>query len=120
MNYMEQVAKMLGVELEEEFNVSFKQDTKYRFTEGGLEYFSEPDGRWLRVYDICNLLKGDCEIVKIPKPILDDVERKYLSNIIKPWRNCVKCIFLYGSEGYEYILIKYYRKIIEEDCDVLL
>ena len=113
MNYMEQVAHMLGVELNEEFYISFNQGTKYKFTEcGGLEYFNKTIGKWMVSTGLFNILNGAYEIVK---PILDDVEKEYLSNIIKPFKDCIKYITKCGVSNCEYIAIVYYDKLTEKE-----
>lgn len=106
MNYMEQVAQMLGVELEEEFNV-YKSKIVNKFTEDGIVSFSKDNQNWIRNYYLLeNLLIGYTEIIK--KPILDDIERRYLSNIIKPFRDRVVSIIKYDDyDRCEYIVIKY-------------
>lgn len=46
--------------------------------------------------------------LELEKPILDDAERKYLSGVIKPFRDRVKCIIKKKSYDYdnrEYIVI---------------
>lgn len=88
---MEQVAQMLNVKLREEFNIK-NRDTKYRLTECGLEYFYEPSKKWMSSAFLNEVLSGAYEIVKIPKPILNEVEKEYLSAVIKPFRNKVKYI----------------------------
>ena len=106
MNYMEQVAQMLGVELEEEFNV-YKSKIVNKFTEDGIVSYSKDNQNWIRNYYLLeNLLIGYTEIIK--KPILDDIERRYLSNIIKPFRDRVVSIVKYDDyDRCEYIVIKY-------------
>ena len=32
------------------------------------------------------------------EPILDDVEKEYLNNVIKPFRNSVRCMCKYGTD----------------------
>lgn len=62
---MADVAKMLGVELEEEFMVT-EDDSIYKLTKDGLEYKSD-DGNWYYANDVfLNLLDGTIEIVKLP------------------------------------------------------
>lgn len=64
-NYMADVAKMLGVELGEEFKLDGRK-TKYKFTENGL-YFYAPDGWWqCSNVMLPKILKGELEIVKVP------------------------------------------------------
>lgn len=85
MNRMKEVAQMLGVELGEEFKIKYDH-FKYKITERGLERFDSYDNRWyLGAPTFVELLRGDCKIIKLPKPILDDVEKEYLSNIITPF-----------------------------------
>ena len=71
-----------------------------------------------------DLLLGKFTIVKIPKSILDDVEKKYLSAVIKPFRSKVYAIAKYddGDDNYyiqimikqnvyfEYIDLPYFKK----------
>lgn len=64
MNYMENVAKMLGVELEEEFMID-SSDKVYRFFKNGLCY--QCSGAWLPAeYQFFDLIKGDSKIIKLP------------------------------------------------------
>ena len=64
-NYMADIAKMLGVELEEEFKLDGRK-TKYKFTENGL-YFYAPDGWWqCSNVMLPKILKGELEIIKLP------------------------------------------------------
>ena len=98
-NIMKDVAKLLGLELEEEFTIEGFEDffPKVKLTERGLSYWSNIDRRWCGLGDIPNkLLTGENKITKLPKPILDDVEKEYLSNIIKPFRN--RILYIAKSE----------------------
>lgn len=113
MNYMKEVANMLGVELNEEFNINLHGSRKYRFTEHGMEDFHEPIGQWMTCDYLFSILNGTIEIVKIP--ILDEAEKEYLSAVIKPFRNCVKCISKNRFDGFEYIFIVYFSKLGNED-----
>ena len=85
MNYMEQVAHILGVELDEEFNIEGK-DYKYKISKNGVFICYEEE--WYKICDtLFDVLMGKREIIK--KPILDKKEKEYLSNVIKPFRNQV-------------------------------
>ena len=111
MNYMKQVAQMLGVELEEEFK---RKDIKccyisgsiYKITNDGLVVFG--DRGWEEnIYVLASLLNGKDEIVKLPKPILDDIEKEYLGAVIKPFKNSIKHIVKYKiNKKKEYIEIR--------------
>ena len=81
MNYMKQVAEMLGVELGEEFKVKGNNEhNKYKFTDTDLVYDSE--SKMPAIVTLYDLLKREDEIIKIPKSILteeekeDDIERR--------------------------------------------
>lgn len=64
-NYMQDVARMLGVELGEEFKLD-GTERKYKFTENGL-YFYAPDGWWQCPSVLLpRILRGNVEIVKLP------------------------------------------------------
>lgn len=80
-NKMEQVAKMLGVELNEEFKLG-SGCAKYKLTKNGLMYYADFKGEWNNSNRIEALLKGEYEIIKLPKSILTKEEKEYLSNII--------------------------------------
>lgn len=92
MNYMKDVAQMLGVELDEEFLIS-NTDLICKFVDNGLLQKHIPIMTWHYDNNMLRcLLSGEYEIVKKPKPILDDAEKEYLSNVIKPFRDRVRYI----------------------------
>ena len=110
MNYMTQIAQMLGVELEEEFELKKGIDDLYRFklSRIGLVYFSPSTQMWHEGNRLLvDLLLGKDEIIKIPEPILDEVEKEYLSAVIKPFRNKIEYIDKYIDENGEYISLIY-------------
>lgn len=99
MNYMEQVAHMLGVELDEEFKVKVYDSYRFKITKDGL-YWKCNDG-WERV--ILTIIDDIlCGRIEIEKPILDKTEKEYLSYVIKPFRKEVKSIMKvkYCKEAY--------------------
>ena len=121
-NYMEQVAHMLGVELEEEFKLKdgifkFAQDDTAKISKDeifkitkdgiyGMFKYNEYSCDWNPAYHLLTgILLGRYEIVK--KPILDESEKGYLSEIIKPFRKQVIGIYKLDTENYECIVIKY-------------
>ena len=105
MNYMEQVAKMLGVEIGEEFRV-VNDSCLYKLDDKGL-YFLATDDKWkIDYFTLTSILNGKAMIIK--KPILDDVEREYLSNVIKPFRDRIEYIIKNSAYSpIEWITIKY-------------
>lgn len=107
MNYMEQVAQMLGLELEEEFYIK-GNDNKFKITNNGMCYSFRSTDMWSPVsWIVCDILNGKLEITKKPKPILTKQEKEYLSNVIKPFRNKIESIAKYIDEDGEYISITY-------------
>ena len=86
MNYMKQVAKMFGVEMEKEFYINNGYGNfKCKITDNGLLIFTEADKLWSSArYTLADILTGKNVIIK--QPILNDAEKEYLSNVIKPWR----------------------------------
>lgn len=103
MNYMKEVAQILGVELDEEFYIK-GNDNKFKITNNGMCYSFKSCDMWSPVsWIICDILNGKLEIVKKPKPILDEVEKRYLSNVIKPFRNQIESIVKYSYGKYEAI-----------------
>ena len=111
MNYMEQVAKLLGVELREKFKINYAGDIssdEYYIDE--ISIHKVCDGR---VNDYCYplliaLLNGSDTVVKLPKNILTEKEKEYLSSVISPFRNSVEYFSkLNYRNNYEYIKIKY-------------
>ena len=102
MNYMKQIAEMLGVKLEEEFYLKGSK-YKHKLTKDGLFYCLEDGKSWLFAnWTFYEVLAGELEIVKKPKPILDEVEKEYLSNVIKPFRSKVKYIVKRNDNKSEY------------------
>lgn len=68
MNYYEKVAKMLGVELGEEFKVKWEKgaeftNSKYCLTKDG---FNKVGTTWFVHGILANILSGKAEIVKLP------------------------------------------------------
>lgn len=97
MNYMADVAQMLGVEIGEEFKIEgFSKETKYKFSKDYLIMLISDVG-WIKASVLTDLLNGKLKIVKLPKPVLDNVEKKYLSYVIKPFREDVLKIAKFES-----------------------
>ena len=103
MNYMSEVAQMLGVKLYENFRyksaLTGLSKIELRFTEKYLEGYSPDINAWFNVKfeTICNLLNGEYEVVKLPEPILTEEERKYLSVVIKPYKEDIEYIVKLGG-----------------------
>ena len=63
-NYMQDVARMLGVELGEKFNVSSCGQTLYMLTEDGLSCLV--CDKWVEQADFAFMIKGKYKIIKRP------------------------------------------------------
>ena len=103
MNYMKQVADMLGVELEQEFKLKGISKV-FKITKDGMYMKTALTDDWLLVnYAIGSILIGDHEV---KKTILDQAEKEYLSAVIKPFRKRIKSIKkAYNSGNSAYISI---------------
>lgn len=100
---MEQVAKMLGVELDQEFKLKGISKV-FKITKDGMYMKTALTDDWLLVnYAIGSILIGDHEV---KKTILDQAEKEYLSNVIKPFRDEVVDVIKYDYDRYEYIAIR--------------
>ena len=82
---MKDVARELGVELEEAFIVK-DYDNTYKLTEDGLVYWSDDYQVWIESCILEDLLTGDVKITKLSsESILTGKEKEYLSAVIKPF-----------------------------------
>ena len=102
MNYMKEIAHMLGLEIGEEFKIEGPNNYKYRFDDNLMTLM--PDGRWCTAPAMLNqILEGKYKIIK---PILTEEEREYLSYVIKPFRDEIEYIhkFTCPNSTKEYLL----------------
>ena len=80
---MKEIAQILGVELYESFRFRSNEidlsTYEYRLTEKQLEYYCEEFNVWYAATfkTLCNLLNGEYEVVKLPKPVLGETEKEY-------------------------------------------
>ena len=113
-NYMQDVARMLGVELEEEFMID-SSDKVYRFFKNGLCF--QCDGAWLPAeYQFFDLIKGDSKIVKLPwQPKVGDV-------YYRPWRYFKGVTSTYWNNAVEDFALKEAGVVFRtaEECEAAL
>lgn len=107
-NKMAEVAKLLGVELGEDFTLK-NSNYIYKVTKFGLVKRSRNDSLFVGSSMLDDLLLGKFTIIKIPKKILDSAEKKYLSAVIKPFRSRVRWIRKYYLSCQEFIQICVYN-----------
>ena len=101
-NKMAEVAKLLGLKLNEEFTLK-NSDFRYKFTIKGLRKRYCTEEEWGCSTMLDDILLGRVKIVKIPEPILDEAEKRYLSNIIKPFKDQVIAIAKRSANYGEFI-----------------
>ena len=106
-NKMSEVAKLLELELREEFKIK-GLSPRYRFTKIGLQYYNATEKGWYLSNKLLSLLlTGELSIIEVEHPILDEKEKEYLSSVIKPFKDSVVAITKckYG-DYYEFIQIE--------------
>lgn len=97
-NKMKEVAELLGVEMDKYFKIDGFRNSLFKITNNG---FISSDGWRDGVLD--GLLTGRLEI---EKPILDNIEKRYLENVLRPFKNRVMFIAKTEEFGYEHIYIR--------------
>lgn len=114
MNYMAQIAKILGVEIGEEFDIydpriKGKLSSRYRMWKKGIEIFNENSQRWEPSLQTMNVLTGKMEIAKRPwKP--QNRERFWYVAYGEKWRGVDNTIWCgYGVDLMRWRLGNCYR-----------
>lgn len=102
-NYMQDVARMLGVELGEEFNVSGCGQTLYKLTEDGLSCLVCDKWEEQADFAFMALIKGKYKIIKLPwRPKYDEKYYrpglKFTKVLSEFWNNTV-ADFAYKETG---------------------
>ena len=116
-NKMEALAKLLGVELEEEFRLSTCNDCKYKLTRNGIWCcFYAND--WVEAGLPGTVFSG---IAEIHKSILTKKEKEYLSAVIKPFRDRILYIKKRETNQDEYIrvVLNYYASEVDDEVILL-
>ena len=94
MNYLVEIIDKLGVKIDEVFYLNDNYETKYKFNCNYLLSYDDLENYWIQNDKmLAAILRGDRTIVKSPPPLLYDDERKYLSYVIKPWKDKVDGIY---------------------------
>ena len=117
-NKMKEVAKLLGVKLNEEFGLK-NSNFRYKLTTYGLRKRYHLVQEWSDSSMLDDLLLGRVDIVKKAKSIIDDAEKRYLSNIIKPFRKHIITIRKIQNYKYEFIEIVIYSNVEGVSCEVI-
>lgn len=89
MNYIVEIADMLGVGLYKEFTIEGFEDTDFKLTANGLFYYDNRTFTWEKSLLLDDILIGTRKIIK---SILTEKEKEYLSAVIKPFKDKVSYI----------------------------
>ena len=99
-NKMAEVAKLLGLKLGEEFTIKgVNSSYRFKLTAIGLMSSWRNSSRWICSGLLEDFITGYYQIAKEVNSVLDEAEKRYLSNIIKPFRNTVISIAKYYEES---------------------
>lgn len=97
-NKMKEVAELLGIEMDKPFNIKGYAHNPCKLANDKIIN----NNGCVIPSRLFQLLTGEIEI---EKPILDDVEKRYLENILRPFKNrvvYVEKIFRFGYEQIRY------------------
>lgn len=106
MSHMKEVAKILGVDIGEKFKVDAEGvilSKSFFFTDYGLFVVGDVD---FKTGVLNQLLNGEYRVVKIPRSILTEKEKEYLSAVVKPFRDEVKHISKNHYDDEEWVQIR--------------
>lgn len=110
-NKMSEVAKLLGIKLDEEFTIKgVNSSYRFKLTVAGLMSSWKNSSKWNSSGLLEEFITGHYQISKEKtNSVLDPAEKRYLTNIIKPFRSKVKYITKHRNDNseYEYISIAY-------------
>ena len=104
-NKMAEVAKLLGLKLGEEFAIKgVNSSYRFKLTAIGLMSRWRNSSKWNSSGLLEDFITGHYQIAKEVNSVLDEAEKRYLTNIIKPFKDQVIAIAKRSSAHYgEYI-----------------
>ena len=86
MNYIVEIADLLGVGLYKNFTIEGFEGTDFKLTANGLFYYNNRTFTWEKSLLLDDILTGQRKIIK---QILTEKEKEYLLAVIKPFKNKV-------------------------------
>lgn len=92
-NLIPEIARMLGVELGEEFKIDIRGDDIFQITEAGVWMRKGIDKEeWVeKPFEFVMLCNGDAEVIKLPwKPREDEAYYTFGANVRGVWRVVLK------------------------------
>ena len=97
MNLIPEVAKLLDLEIGEEFKVVDAAGFDYGVFRLGENYIEQKlrNDKWLLSYEhmIGAIICGRLKVVKLPKQLLDKKEKEYLAYVIKPFKDKIEYLY---------------------------
>ena len=104
-NKMEEVAKLLGLKLDEEFTIKgVNSSYRFKLTMAGLMSSWKNSSKWNSSGLLEEFITGHYQISKEKiNSVLDAAEKRYLSNIIKPFKDQVIAIAKRSANYGEFI-----------------
>ena len=120
-NKMSEVAKLLGIKLEEEFTIKgVNSSYRFKLTPAGLMSSWKNSSKWNSSGLLEEFITGHYQISKEKtNSVLDPAEKKYLSAVIKPFRSKVYAIVKYDcGDDYYYIQIMVKQHVYFEYIDL--
>lgn len=95
-NKMKEVAKLLGVEMDKPFNIKGYEHNPCKLANDKIIN----NHGYMITSRLFQLLTGELEI---ESPILDDIEKRYLESVLRPFKNRVMYVEKTTQFGYESI-----------------
>ena len=101
---MAEVAKLLGLKLGEEFTIKgVNSSYRFKLTAIGLMSSWKNSSKWNSSGLLEDFITGQYQISKKTNSVLDAAEKKYLTNIIKPFKDQVIAIATRSANYGEFI-----------------
>ena len=103
-NKMGEVAKLLGLKLGEEFSIKgVNSSYKFKLTAIGLMSSWRNSSKWNSSGLLEDFISGNYQISKETNSVLDAAEKRYLSSIIRPFKDQVLAIAKRSANYGEFI-----------------
>ena len=117
MNYIVEIADLLGVGLYKNFTIEGFEGTDFKLTANGLFYYNNRTFAWEKSLLLDDILTGTRRIIK---PRLTEKEKEYLSAVIKPFKDKVNYITkMQGMKYNEQLPVEFIVIYIDDEKIIL-
>ena len=117
MNYIVEIADLLGVGLYKNFTIEGFEGTDFKLTANGLFYYDNRTFTWEKSLLLDDILIGTRKIIK---SILTEKEKEYLSAVIKPFKDRVSYITkMQGMKYNEQLPVEFIVIYIDDEKIIL-